>query len=59
MICYLNSMLDLNLSCTRDFRNQSLVGTKNYSAQFIKIISHYKNIDYNIDVLRQTACFVG
>ena len=29
-----------------------------FSAQFIKIISHYKKIGYNINVLQQTACFV-
>ena len=27
-------------------------------AQFIKIISHYKKIGYNINVLQQTACLV-
>ena len=26
--------------------------------QFIKIISHYKKIGYNINVLQQTACLV-
>ena len=31
-------------------------GSNNFSAQFIKIISHYKKIGYNIDVLQQTAC---
>ena len=30
----------------------------NFSAQFLKIISHYKKIDYNINVLQQTACLV-
>ena len=29
-----------------------------FSAQFIKIISHYKKIGYNINVLQQTACLV-
>ena len=29
-----------------------------YNVQFIKIISHYKKIGYNIDVLQQTACLV-
>ena len=29
-----------------------------FSAQFLKIISHYKNIGYNINVLQQTACLV-
>ena len=28
------------------------------SAHFIKIISHYKKIGYNINVLQQTACLV-
>ena len=28
------------------------------SAQFIKIISHYKKIGFNINVLQQTACLV-
>ena len=29
-----------------------------FSAQFIKIISHYKEIDYNINVLQRTSCFL-
>ena len=29
-----------------------------FSAQFIKIISHYKKIGYYINVLQQTACLV-
>ena len=29
-----------------------------FSAQFIKMISHYKKIGYNINVLQQTACLV-
>ena len=36
----------------------SIVGSNNFSAQFIKIISHYKKIGYNINVLQQTACLV-
>ena len=35
-----------------------IVGSYNFSAQFIKIISHYKKICYNINVLQQTACLV-
>ena len=69
MIWFLNSKLDLNLSCTKDFRNlismvtcmfklKKIVGSNNFSAQFIKIISHYKKIGYNINVLQQTACLV-
>ena len=32
--------------------------SNNFSAQFIKIISHYKKIGYNINVLQQNACLV-
>ena len=35
-----------------------IVGSNNFSAQFIEINSHYKNIGYNINVLQQTACLV-
>ena len=35
-----------------------IVGSNNFSAQFIKIISHYIKIGYNINVLQQTACLV-
>ena len=66
MIYYPNSKLDLNLSCAKDFQNlnymvyklKKIVGSNNFSAQFIKIISHYKEIGYNINVLQQTACLV-
>ena len=69
MIWFLNSKLDLNLSCAKDFRNlilygdlvyklRKIVGSNNFSAQFIKTISHYKKIGYNINVLQQTACLV-
>ena len=40
------------------FKLKKIVGSNNFSAQFIKIISHYKNICYNINVLQQTACLV-
>ena len=32
------------------------VDSYNFSAQFIKIISHYKKFGYNINVLKQTSC---
>ena len=35
-----------------------VVTSNNFSAQFIKIISHYKKIGYNINVLQQTTCLV-
>ena len=57
-------MLDLNLFCAKEFygdlmyKLKKIVGSDNFSVQFIKIISHYKKIGYNIDVLQQTACLV-
>ena len=38
------------------YKLKKIVGSNNFSAQFIKIISHYKNIDHNINVLQQTSC---
>ena len=42
------------------YKLKRIVGSSNFSAQFIKIISHYKKIGYmyNIDVLQQTAYLV-
>ena len=42
------------------YKFKKFVGTNKFSAQFIKIISHYKTISYNIIVyvLRQAACLV-
>ena len=40
------------------YKLKKIVGSNNSSAQFIKIISHYKKIGYNINVLQQTACLV-
>ena len=37
---------------------KKIVGSNNFSAQFIKLISHYKKIGYNIIVLQQNACLV-
>ena len=37
---------------------KNIVGFNNFSVQFIKIISNYKKIAYNINVLQQTACLV-
>ena len=37
---------------------KKIVDSDNVSAQFIKIISHYKKIGYYINVLQQTACLV-
>ena len=40
------------------YKLKKIVGSNNFSAQFIKIISHNKNIGFNINVLQQTACLV-
>ena len=40
------------------FKLKKIVGSNNFSAQFIKIISNYEKIGYNINVLQQTACLV-
>ena len=40
------------------YKLKKIVGSNNFSAQFIKKISHYKKIGYNINVLQQTACLV-
>ena len=40
------------------YKFKKIVGSNNFSVQFIKIISHYKKISYNINVLQQTACLV-
>ena len=37
------------------YRLNKIIGSDNFSAQFIKIISHYKKIGYNNNVLQQTA----
>ena len=59
----------LNLSCAKDFQKpdfygdlvyklKKIFGYNNFSAHFIKIISHNIKIGYNINVLQQTACLV-
>ena len=59
----LNSLLRQGLS-EPDFygdlvyKLKKIVGSNDFSAQFIKIISHYKKIGYNINVLQQIACLV-
>ena len=40
------------------YKLKKVDGSNNFSAQFIKIISHYKKIGYNKNVLQQTACLV-
>ena len=40
------------------YKLKKIVGSNNFSAQFIKIISNYKKIGYNISVLQKTARLV-
>ena len=40
------------------FKFRKLIGKNDYYYQFKKIILRHKKIDYNIDVLQQTACLV-
>ena len=59
----LKSLLHLGLSEPEFYGDlvyklKKIIGSNNFSAQFIKIISHYKKIGYNINVLQQTACLV-
>ena len=37
---------------------RKIIGKYDFSCHFKKIIVRFKNIGYNIDVLRQTACLV-
>ena len=63
MILYLNSKVCQGLSEPEFYGDlvyklKKIVGSYNFSAQFIKIISHNKMIGYTINVLQQTACLV-
>ena len=40
------------------YKLKKIVGSNIFSAQFIKVIYHYKKIGFNINVLQQTACLV-
>ena len=40
------------------YKLKKIVGSDNFSAKFIKRISHYEKIGYNINVLQQIACLV-
>ena len=46
------------LYCDLVYKLKKIVGSHTFSAQFIKIISNYKKISYNINVLQLTAFFV-
>ena len=40
------------------YKLKKIVGSNNFSAQFIRVVSHYKKIGCNINVLQRTACLV-
>ena len=40
------------------YQLKKIVGSNNFSAQFIKIIPHYKKIGYYIYVMQHTACLM-
>ena len=40
------------------YKLKKIVGSYSFAAQFIKLISHYKTIGLNINVLQQNACLV-
>ena len=49
---------DKNENNKKVYKLKKIVGSNNFSAQFIKIISHHKKIGYNINVLQQTSYLV-
>ena len=49
-------LLEPEFHCDLVYKLKKIVGSDNFSAQFINIISLYKKIGYNINVLQQTAC---
>ena len=51
-------LLELDFYGNLLYKLKKIVGSNNFSAQFIIIISHYKKIGYNINVLQHTACLV-
>ena len=64
MIYYLSSILDLRQGLSEPefygvlvYKFKKNVGSI-LPAQWIRIISHFKKISYNIKVLQQTACLV-
>ena len=41
-----------------EYKFRKIIGKNYFSYHFKKIDDHYKQIGYNIDVLRRTACLV-
>ena len=59
MFLALHPMKSISLkSFVLEYKLKKIVCSDNFSAQLMKIISLYKKIGYNINVLQQTACLV-
>ena len=41
-----------------DYKFKKLIGSNDFSFQFRKIITRYRRIGYNLNVMRQSACLV-
>ena len=39
-------------------RLRKIVGSDNFSARFVGVVSHYGEVGCDVDVLQQTACLV-
>ena len=46
------------IQCRFVYQFRKIIGKYDFPYHLKKIIVRYKKIGYNIDVLRQTACFV-
>ena len=53
-----NGLSEPEISGDLVYKLKKIVGSNRFLVQLIKIISHYKTIDCNINVLQQTACLV-
>ena len=40
------------------YKFKKLIGINDFSFQFRKIITHYRRVGYNLNVMRQSACLV-
>ena len=62
-ICFVKTLLQQGISKSvfygdLVYRFTIIVGKPNYSDQFKKIIKRYKRVEYNMDIMRQSAYLV-
>ena len=56
---HLNVLWDISISLqTQIYKFKKLIGSNDFSFQFRKIITRYRRIGYNLNVMRQSACLV-